>query len=158
MDNTLSRWIKDLFHNEAPKEASAHAEFPPATLAACALLLEVTLSDHAEDPDELKHMQQAMQASFAITPAMFQELLDASRHHVKHAVSLYEHTRILNDELDHASKIDLIHKMWRVAYADGHLDHYEEHLIRRVADLLYVEHRDFIVAKLNARDDVSPTG
>ena len=44
--------------------------------------------------------------------------------------------------------------MWQVAYADGHLDHYEEHLIRRVADLLYVEHRDFIQAKLAVRNDL----
>ena len=46
----------------------------------------------------------------------------------------------------------LIHNMWEVAYADGHIDRYEEHLIRKVADLLYLSHVDFIKSKVNARD------
>lgn len=152
MSNALSRWIKDLLSTDTPMQASGIDAFPATTLAACALLLEVTLSDHEENVEELEQMQQAMQDSFAITPEVFDALLSASRHHLKHSVSLYEHTRVLNDALDHPSKIDLIGKMWQVAYADGHLDHYEEHLIRRVAELLYVEHRDFILAKLDARD------
>lgn len=152
MDNALSRWVKDLLSTEGPNQESGIEAFPATTLAACALLLEVTLSDHEENIDELKQMQHAMQESFAITPEVFDELLSASRRHLKQSVSLYEHTRVLNDALDHPSKIDLIGKMWQIAYADGHLDHYEEHLIRRVAELLYVEHRDFILAKLDARD------
>lgn len=152
MDNALSRWVKDLLSTEGPNQEFGIEAFPATTLAACALLLEVTLSDHEENIDELKQMQHAMHESFAITPEVFDELLSASRRHLKQSVSLYEHTRVLNDALDHPSKIDLIGKMWQVAYADGHLDHYEEHLIRRVAELLYVEHRDFILAKLDARD------
>jgi uncharacterized tellurite resistance protein B-like protein len=151
MSNALSRWVNDLLGTDTPQVSGIDA-FPATTLAACALLLEVTLSDHEENVEELEQMQQAMQESFAITPEVFDELLSASRRHLKQSVSLYEHTRVLNDTLDHPSKIDLIGKMWQVAYADGHLDHYEEHLIRRVAELLYVEHRDFILAKLDARD------
>ena len=47
-------------------------------------------------------------------------------------------------------KVQLITSLWKVAYADGDLDKYEEHLIRRVADLLYVPHDAFIRAKLSA--------
>ena len=42
--------------------------------------------------------------------------------------------------------------LWRVAYADGDLDKYEERLIRQVADLTHVSHKDFIRLKLAVRD------
>jgi uncharacterized tellurite resistance protein B-like protein len=41
--------------------------------------------------------------------------------------------------------------MWTVAYADGDLDKYEEHLIRQVAELTYVPHSDYIQCKLNVQ-------
>jgi len=47
----------------------------------------------------------------------------------------------------------VIANMWRVAWADGEIHHYEEHLIRRVADLLHLHHSHFIRAKLQARDE-----
>ena len=49
-------------------------------------------------------------------------------------------------------KVTLIENLWRVAYADGELHHYEEHLVRRIADLIHVSHRDFITAKLRVTD------
>ncbi len=151
-DSGIASWLKTLFGEEHPSTAQRLEDFAPSTLAACALLIEVSLADHAEDPNELSQMQQAMQSCFAISPELFESLLTAARGIQRQSVSLYEHTRILNDALDHQEKIDLIGILWTVAYADGHLDHYEEHLIRRVADLLYVEHRDFMLAKLAARD------
>ena len=45
-------------------------------------------------------------------------------------------------------KFVLIKTLWRVAAADGDIHRYEDHLIRRIADLLYVPHSDFIRAKL----------
>jgi uncharacterized tellurite resistance protein B-like protein len=46
----------------------------------------------------------------------------------------------------------LVENMWRVAFSDQKLDKYEEALIRKVADLIYVSHQDFIKTKLAARD------
>ncbi|MEM1153413.1 MAG: TerB family tellurite resistance protein [Pseudomonadota bacterium] len=50
-------------------------------------------------------------------------------------------------------KLELIGSMWRVAYADGRLDKYEEHLIRQVAELCYVSHEDYIKSKLSAEHE-----
>ncbi len=41
--------------------------------------------------------------------------------------------------------------MWQIAYADGQLDKYEEYMIRRVTELTYVSHSDFIRAKQQAK-------
>ncbi len=151
MPKALTEWVKTLFQDEATTTPESVQEFPDETLAACALLLEVTLADHEEQPEEIQALQRAMSKRFSITEETFDALLQATRGKAKDAVSLYEHTRVLNDELDHRAKIDLVELMWDIAHADGELDHYEEHLIRRVAELLYVEHADFILAKLASK-------
>ena len=62
-----------------------------------------------------------------------------------------EFTRVINDHYGPGEKLTLIASMWQVAYADGDLDKYEEHLIRQVAELTYVPHQDYIRCKLDAR-------
>ena len=151
MKEAVSNWLKTVFAEAPAPTTQALAGFPDNTLAACALLIEVTLADHEEDPTELAQIQKAMETQFGVSNDVFDTLLAAARLHVKQSVSFYEHTRVLNDGMTHKEKIELIGLMWSVAYADQHLDHYEEHLIRRVADLLYVDHSDFILAKLEAK-------
>jgi uncharacterized tellurite resistance protein B-like protein len=152
MPKALTDWVKQLFQDESTTAHDSVHTFSDETLAACALLLEVTFADHAEEPEEIKALQRAMAKRFGITDEAFDTLLHATRAQAKDAVSLYEHTRVLNDELDHRAKIDLVELMWDIAHADGQLDHYEEHLIRRVAELLYVEHADFILAKIASKE------
>ena len=66
--------------------------------------------------------------------------------------SLYEFTRVINDHCCAEQKLQLIKAMWAVAYADGNVDKYEEHLIRQVAELTYVPHSDYIHCKLALRN------
>jgi uncharacterized tellurite resistance protein B-like protein len=75
-------------------------------------------------------------------------VLDAASARADAAVSLHEFTRLLNDALAPTDKQRVIGLLWRVAFADGTLDRYEDHLVRKVADLLYVPHAEFIRAKL----------
>ena len=51
---------------------------------------------------------------------------------------LYEFTQHINRQLDHEQKAHVVELLWQVAYADGDLDKYEEHLVRRIADLIHV--------------------
>ena len=47
---------------------------------------------------------------------------------------------------------EVLNSVWSIAFADGEMDKHEEHLIRRIADLLYLNHKDFINAKLNQKE------
>ena len=67
-------------------------------------------------------------------------------------ISLQHITRQLNEHYDHAMKVRVVEMMWQMVYADGEKDHYEEHLIRQVAELLYVPHGEFIQARHKAED------
>jgi len=78
-------------------------------------------------------------------------LVSAAQQRVEEATSLYEFTRVINAHCNADEKLQMISAMWLVAYADGNLDKYEEHLIRQVAELTYVPHRDYIQCKLAAQ-------
>ncbi len=38
----------------------------------------------------------------------------------------------------------MVEMLWQVALADRRLDKHEDHLVRRIAELLYVSHSDLI--------------
>ena len=58
----------------------------------------------------------------------------------------------MNEHFSAPEKVDLFSCLWQVAYADGRIDKYEEHLLRRIADLLHISHRDFIRTKLAVQE------
>ena len=62
-------------------------------------------------------------------------------------ISLYEWTSIINEHFEYPERINVIKSLWAVAHADNTIDKYEDYTIRKIADLLYVRHEDFIIAK-----------
>jgi uncharacterized tellurite resistance protein B-like protein len=48
-------------------------------------------------------------------------------------------------------KKNIIHTLWQIANSDQYIDQWEEHAIRKIADLLYIDHRDFIDAKIETK-------
>ena len=121
-------------------------------LASAALLVEMTRADHDIKAVEQSAVQRALKRAFSLSEAEAAELLEVAQAEVEEATSMYDFTRRLNEELDESRKVHFVELLWRVAYADGELDKYEEHLVRRVAELLYVPHTRFIQAKHRARE------
>ena len=78
-------------------------------------------------------------------------ILDASQS-VQESTSLYGYTRIVNDEFSYDEKLNLLKNLWKIAYADGNLDKYEEHLLRKISDLIHISHSDYINIKLEIRN------
>ncbi len=117
-------------------------------LVAAALLIETARADFTQDADEEAALAELLRTELKLTQGEVEELLALANHRVDESTSLYEFTRVINDHYSAEDKLELISCMWRVAYADGQLDKYEEHLIRQVAELTYVPHSDYIRCKL----------
>ncbi len=66
--------------------------------------------------------------------------------------SYYEPVALLNRKLAPPQKVQFVEHLWRVAYADGDVDMYEDQLVRKLSELLYVAHADFILAKHRVRE------
>ena len=116
-------------------------------LACAALLIEVAIVDNEFDARELACLQQALESQFDISQQQSSELATLAHSEASDATSMYQFTQLVNQHCNEQEKFDLVTAMWSVAYADGELDKYEEYIIRKASDLLYVAHGDFIRAK-----------
>ena len=122
-------------------------------LAAAVLMIEISLADSSIDDEELAVIKKALIAHFNIDAEQVDELIDLARREVDLAVSLHDFTRMLNDNLDTSEKIQVVELLWQVAFADAVLDKYEEYYIRKIADLLYISHKDYIRTKHRVADN-----
>jgi uncharacterized tellurite resistance protein B-like protein len=120
-------------------------------MAAAMLLLEVAWADQNISDAELDSTREAVQSMFGLTQEQVQSLVDRAKSEHDTAISMYPFTRAVNESLSMDDKRQLILMLWRLAGADNDVDVHEEYTIRRIADLLYVSHEDFIAAKLEAR-------
>jgi len=102
--------------------------------------------------DELQSISATLAQMLELSSEQVDELVLLSRDEVADATSLYQFTKEINAHFNHEKKLNLMTAMWRVAFADGHLDKHEEGIIRRVADLLHLRHSEFMQCKLSARD------
>jgi uncharacterized tellurite resistance protein B-like protein len=121
-------------------------------LATAALLIEVMVIDGNLDEQELRAISNTLSQMLELSSEQIDELILLSQEEVADATSLYQFTREINAHYDHDKKMALMTAMWRVALADGHLDKHEEGIIRRVADLLYIRHNEYIRCKLAAKN------
>lgn len=142
------RWLDRL---QAP-EAESH---PPRDIATAVLLLECARADFEHAPAELDAVRAALRDAFALDEAALDRLVGEAGRSAREAVSLHGPVARLNAELSAEDKRGLIHWLWRVAAADGRIDAHEEHLLRKLADLLYVPHADYIRGKLAATGGAS---
>lgn len=121
-------------------------------LAAAVLLLEVARADYEHQPAERAALRAGLVRELGVAEGEVDALLRRAEARAQESVSLFEFVQTLNRELDAGRKRDLMRLLWGVAHADGRVDPHEEHLLRRLADLLYLSHADFIRGKLDASD------
>ena len=131
----------------------AEPEISPEQLhmACAALLLEVAEADYKDDPKETQAILRALESELGLKRAAVTALLDQAKAETEGATDLFPYTHLINQRCTREQKCAMLTAMWRVAFADGDLDKYEEHLIRRTTELLRLEHSDFIRAKQAGR-------
>ncbi len=124
-------------------------------LATAALLIEMTRADFEIKAIELEKIMSVMKGHFSLSDDETAELIELAETEADNAVTLHEFTSLLNDSYSYEEKIEVIRLLWEIAYADGEIEKYEDYLVRKVAELLYVKHRDFIGAKLQVSDAIN---
>jgi uncharacterized tellurite resistance protein B-like protein len=133
--------------------AAAQPPEPPEAipLAAATLLAEVARVDHDVKEADLVAAREALQKLFALPQDRAHALLDLASRAENRPTSYHGIVSVLNRNLSRQDKARLIEYMWRVAHVDREVDMYEDHLVRKISDLLYLSHTDFIHAKHRAR-------
>ena len=141
MFDALKRALRDRF--ATPQAQDDHAP----ELAIAALLVEVSRADRTVSAEEGDLIRGVLERHYAASRAAAEALLQRAHAAATDAVSTFEFTRVLNTTLSAAEKLWVIERLWEVAWADGQVERYEEALVRKVADLLYVPHADLVAAR-----------
>ena len=146
MFSTIKKWFQ-------PSEPEKVLEKTDHITAAMVLMLEVAWSDRNIEIAEEQTILMAIQTSFDLTEEEAKNrLVDAKTLHHE-SVGSYEFTTLINNQLSYEEKTQIIQTLWKISNSDQHIDQWEEHAIRKIADLLYIDHQDFIDTKIKTKQE-----
>ena len=122
-------------------------------VASAALLIEMMYVDDEIKGVENEKIIQLIRGEFGLTEDETNELIAIAEDQAQQATDLYQFTQLMNQSYTLGQKVKVIEGLWKVALSDNVLDQYEEHLVRKVADLLHVPHGEFIATKIRVIDE-----
>ena len=131
----------------ATEEVSEHS----LQLATSALLIEMMRADADISEDEQRTITEIIRSKFDLADEEISELIRLAEEEIWKATGYFEFTSLINRGFSHVQKIKVVEHLWEVAFSDASLDRHEEHMVRKIADLIYVAHKDFINAKLRVK-------
>jgi uncharacterized tellurite resistance protein B-like protein len=147
--------MKKFFQQDAVPDKTAIKEEDRAEriqVATCALLLEVANSDDEFSDIERDNIVQILEKDFELSDEYAKELMELSDKEREESIDLWQFTNLVNEHYSIEEKIKIIEMVWKVIYADGKLDKYEDHLAHKLSNLLKLTHKQLIDAKLKVRD------
>lgn len=116
-------------------------------LATAALLIEMMRVDNHNKPEEMLALASGIRQTFGLSESETTELIQLAEEEAQDAACYHAFTSLINKDFTKQQKIRVVEMLWEIAYADNELEMYEEHLVRKISDLLYVKHSDFIRTK-----------
>ena len=119
--------------------------------SAAILLLSIANADYKIEKEELKLIKEIIEDFFSINTEESYTIVEKAIIELKKSTSFFEYGQILNTHFNYQDKIDFIFCVFEVAYADKELHFMEQHLIKKIADILNVEHQDLIKTKLEIK-------
>jgi uncharacterized tellurite resistance protein B-like protein len=129
------------YSGEPPADSSREHEI---RLATALLLIEVARADFDIKWTERQTVQGLLRDHFGLSQTELEALIAEAEAAADFHVSLQTFTRQLSEELSLPERCRIIDLLWRVALADDELSKHEDALVRKIADLLYVPHRELI--------------
>jgi uncharacterized tellurite resistance protein B-like protein len=139
--------IKSFFDQHIAPRESVQVTDADLHLACAALLIEMMHMDDAVRSEENAVILCRIKEHFELSDDAANTLMVLAAAQRTQATDYYQFTSLINRGFSYTQKITLIQLLWEVAFSDGELDIYEEHLVRKIADLLHISHMDFIKTK-----------
>ncbi|WP_340679864.1 TerB family tellurite resistance protein [Paraglaciecola sp.] len=148
MLKNIQEWFKTQLEDKSASEESNTIE-----LATAVLFYEVMRADREfTESEELSYRQQLVK-HFSLSETDLQTLCNMTKVKAESAVDYQQFTKVLNDLYNPEQKRSILDSLWSLAYADHVLSPDEDYTIRKIADLLYIPHSQFIQSKLAIQPD-----
>ncbi len=153
----MLRTLNELFRTLLePPTADHRPDEHVLQLATAVLLVEMMRIDSDAAPTERHAVLAALREKFELAEDELARLFELAETESREASDFYRFTSRLNKGYGAEQKVRIVEYLWQVALADGHLSHHENHLMRKLVDLLHVSHADNIAAKQRAREKAAP--
>ena len=143
--------LRDLVRNRLGTQADPAARERGIRHATAALMVEMVRADAEILGEESAMLHALLARHFGLPTDEVRELIAAAEREADAAVSLLDFTQLLNDTLDGGERAHVLELLWQVAFVDQKLDRYEELLVRKVADLLYLPNSEVVRTKLKVQ-------
>jgi len=120
----------------------------PLRVATAAILLEIAYADGtftpAEDGDVVGYLERA----FELNEDEARDLIAAAGELREKTIDHFSLTNFVRKNSSLEQRVEIVKTMWRIVYSDRKLTDYENYLVRKLADLLGLEHHVMIEAKV----------
>ena len=147
---SLSASLQKLTDSETPEQKQSR-EALALQEAVATLFYETARADHEVKESDLQIATNSLRELFALPEPQAMALMSQAALPHQRPTSYHPLVKLINKQFSAKQKHQLVEHMWRVAHADLEVDMYEDHLVRKIAELLYVPHNEFITAKHRAR-------
>ena len=151
----IKQYLTKINHDGGVNQSEISAT--QTSFAATALLLEVARADQNLLESEMQQIETTITTVFAVDVSEVRQTLQSAQTELDQATCLHELTTTINANWDRKEKIDLIEAMWRVVLSDQHLDPNENHLMRKIKELLHIPQSEYIAAKVRATKSTQTT-
>lgn len=150
----MLRALKSLLAETSPKPSGAH-ERRHLHAAVASLLHEATRVDLHVAVAERTAAEMALADLFGLGLGECAAVLAEGGAKAQQLTSYFGPVSVIKRDLGQPERVRLIEHLWRIAYADGPLDQYEDHYVRKIGHLLYVTNTDIVLARNRARGAMS---
>ncbi len=152
MLETLKRALRSTTGDgDSPKPADREDEL---RLATCALLIETAMADDDLSEEEFDKVVLVMRERFHLDDGAIHALIETAREEHRKAMDVWSFANQINETLTRGQKIEVMEMIWRVVYADGTMDKFEDYMTKKLHRLLRIDHATFIAAKLKVKNEV----
>ena len=150
MLNTIKQFFEKNIQTapQSSEEVSEHS----LQLATAALMIEMMRADTEISDAEQLAITNTIRTKFVLGAEETETILKLAEEEISKATGYFEFTSLINKGYTYDQKIKVVEHLWEVAFSDSILDKYEEHMVRKIADLIHVSHKDYIEAKLRVRN------
>ncbi len=121
-------------------------------IATCAMLLEIANADNEFQNVEKNLIISILQYEFQLSDEETNELIKKTEDEINKSIDLWQFTNLINKNFNKEEKLKILENVWKVIYADGRLDQYEDYLVHKIANLLRLSHEQLIKTKLKVSE------
>jgi len=122
--------------------------------ATAAILLDIAYADDSFSMAEETKLLAFLQEKFSVTEERARELVETADEMRSNTIDHWNLTNSIRSSFSLEERIEIVKVMWRLVYTDDHLHQYENYLVRKMADLLGLEHHVMIAAKLAVQTEL----